>query len=84
MNKEDLRVALLSIGENPAFYSLSGELIGDAIILFENYHKWEVFYMDERGGRNDKKEFASEDKACQYIYKMALSTKESKRGIEDT
>lgn len=61
---------------DPRSYSLNGDLKPDAIILFHNYAKWEVFYLDERGGRNEEKFFLSEDEACLYIYMLFLKGKD--------
>lgn len=35
-------------------YSLEGSIANwDTIVLFHNYSKWEVFYTDERGNREN-------------------------------
>lgn len=70
MNKKELIEKLNTIGIKARQYSLDGELKPDAIILYPNYHKWEVFYLDERGGRNVEKEFTSEEEALNYIYEL--------------
>lgn len=54
---------------------MSGDLKSDAIILFHNYAKWEVFYLDERGGRNDERAFVTEEEACLYIYELFVKGK---------
>ncbi|RJE74981.1 hypothetical protein [Reichenbachiella sp. MSK19-1] len=79
MNKKELQTKLDLLGVASQAYSLEGELVPDNIILYNSYHKWEVFYLDERGGRNDEKEFDSESEACEHIYKLF---KES-QAIED-
>lgn len=55
---------------NSIYYSLNGDLNPDSVILFQNYANWEAFYLDERGGRSDEKNFNSEEEACLYIYKI--------------
>ena len=42
--------------------------IGILLSLYKNYSIWEVFYIDERGNRDDKHTFHSENEACEYIY----------------
>jgi hypothetical protein len=70
MNKEELKIKLDLLGVKPKQYSLNGELEADSIILFHYYNNWQVFYLDERGGRNNQKDFPSENEACWYIYKL--------------
>lgn len=70
MNKNELEYKLNLLEVRPSSYSLEGEILSDRIVLYNSYHNWEVFYIDERGGRHDVKVFSSEDEACQYIYKI--------------
>lgn len=76
MNRNELEHRLKDLDINPNQYSLFGELIPDSIILYENYGNWEVFYLDERGARNDEKIFKHEKEACLYIYKLFKEAKE--------
>jgi hypothetical protein len=76
MNRFDLEGQLKLLGVNDSEYSLWGELKSDSIVIIHNYNKWEVFYFDERGGRNDEFEFKSEDEACSYVYKLFIDAKE--------
>lgn len=75
MNKIELKKKLDLLRVNSHRYSLDGELLADKIILYNSYHKWEVFYLDERGGRNNEKIFYSENEACEYIYKLFKESK---------
>lgn len=68
MTIEELKEKLSKINVKETDYSLDGTLKPDAIILYKNYYKYEVFYMDERGGRNEEKVFTTEQAACDYIY----------------
>ena len=68
MDKTELKEKLDLLGINEKFYSLSGTLLPDRVILYNSYEKWLVFYLDERGNRNDEQTFYSENEACQYIY----------------
>lgn len=67
MNRTDLERELDLLGVNTYRYSLYGELNPDTMILYQNYNKWEVFYLDERGGRETKGVFDSEAEACDYL-----------------
>jgi hypothetical protein len=76
MDKIELKTKLDLLGVNSHEYSLDGELIPDNIILYNSHDKWEVFYLDERGGRNDEKVFGFEKEACEHIYKLFKESKE--------
>jgi hypothetical protein len=76
MNRTKLIEKLDLLGVREREYSLYGNLNPDAIILYPNYNKWEVFYLDERGGRNDQKEFMSESEACEHVYKIFKASKQ--------
>jgi hypothetical protein len=76
MNCTELIQKLNKIEVKPSLYSLNGELKPDSIILLNSYNDWIVFYLDERGGRNDEKIFKSEDEACIYIYNLLIKMKE--------
>lgn len=56
------------MGVNENDYSLYGSLDWNKIILYENYSNWEVFYLSERGTRDNYHVFHSEEEACQYIF----------------
>ena len=86
MDRKELKLKLDLLKINPNQYSLDGDLKSDAIILYQNYNKWEVYYFDERGGKNDEQAFNSERDACSYIYRVykhnyPLSIKPSKAQI---
>ena len=68
MNREELKNHLDALEIYPEFYSLEGNILPDRIVLYYNYTKWEVFYFDERGNRDNEKVFFSENDACNYIY----------------
>jgi len=75
MDIEDLKNSLSILHISEKEYSLDGSLNPDSIILYHNYSKWEVFYLDERGLKNSEKNFDSESEACQYIYKLFIDSK---------
>ncbi len=75
MDIKELKLKLDLLKINPNQYALNGDLKSDAIILYQNYNKWEVYYFDERGGKHDEQEFNSEIDACNYIYKRFQNAK---------
>lgn len=75
MNRDKLKKELDKLGVDPNEYSLYGSIESDKIVLYQNYFKWEVFYFDERGGRNEEKVFYSEEDACLYIYELFKANK---------
>jgi len=75
MNKLELKNKLDELGINSEFYSLDGQLNPDSIVLYNSYNKWEVFYFDERGNRDNEKIFFSEQCACDYIYNLFYNSK---------
>jgi hypothetical protein len=77
MKKLELSNKLSLLGIDKAQYSLDGELKPDSIILFRNYSRWEVFYLDERGGRNNERIFTTESEACCYIYGLFSDAKQT-------
>lgn len=76
MNKSDLRNKLDLLGIDTNAYSLDGELLPDRIVLYNSYEDWEVFYLDERGKKNDKMIFHSEGQACEYIFEIFKESKQ--------
>jgi len=76
MNKEDLRLQLNLLHVKATDYSLDGLLKNDCVVLHQNYYKWEVLYIDEKGRREDEKIFNSESEACYYILKLFTELKE--------
>ena len=83
MDRKELQLKLDLLKINPNRYSLDGDLKSDAIILYENYNKWEVYYFDERAGKHTEQEFNSETEACNDIYNRFQNAKviEDKFGI---
>ena len=75
MEKKELKLKLDLLKVNPNQYSLDGDLKSDAIILYQNYNKWEVYYFDERGTKNENQEFNTEKEACNYIYNLFRNSK---------
>jgi len=74
MNKDELIEKLESLAIKEYEYSLNGEFNSDSIVLYNNYNKWEIYYMDERGNRNLEHICYSEEEAYNYIYKLFLNS----------
>lgn len=81
MNRKELKHKLDKLDIYPEFYSLEGNILPDRIVLYHNYNKWEVFYFDERGNRDNENVFFSETDACNYIYEYFKRQKEIMRQI---
>jgi hypothetical protein len=72
MKRTELSKVLEYEGIPSDWYSLYGDFLADRVVLFENYGKWEIFYVDERGGRNVLKICGSEESACDFIHQEML------------
>ncbi len=77
MNSIELKEQLDLLGVNEVRYSLNGELNIDSIILFNIYNEWQVFYLDERGGRNDKRVFQTEKEARLFVLNLFIEAKKT-------
>lgn len=73
MNRLGLKQNLDLLGVNG--YSLNDDLKPNSVILFQSYKEWRVFYLDEKGERNNEKIFGCEEDACSYIYQLFNETK---------
>lgn len=68
MNVEYLVKKLDEIGVPKRYYSINGDLLADTYILNQIYGKWEYFYFDEKGNKNDYKTFGNENDACLHLF----------------
>ena len=68
MTRTELELKLNTLNINSFSYSLDGDLNPNSIILYNSYDDWIVFYLDERGGRNNEKVFESQQLAYDHIY----------------
>lgn len=50
-------------------YSINEGLKPNAYIIFENYGKWEFFFLDEKGERIGHHYFNDSDDAFDYLWK---------------
>jgi len=79
MNRKKLKQKLDELGVRDTSYSLVGDLLPGRMVLYNSYHEWQVFLFDERGNRDQEKNFTSESEACEYLLKRLKSAKD----IED-
>ena len=85
MDLKELEAKLIELKVNPNHFSLNGESKPDTVILYQNYSKWEVYYFDERGEKNDMRTFNLEKDACSYFYRLFKDAKavEDEFGIDN-
>ena len=75
MTREELKIKLDAIGIPSTGYSLDGTLKPMRAILYFENPKWLTFEYDERGRVLDKKQFDTEDQACQNILDRMVELK---------
>jgi len=81
MNRIELKAKLDELDILNSMYSLYGERDFDRMIL-EWGLKWRIYYIDERGGENEKASFQTESEACEYFYAMMVKFKKTMDGFE--
>lgn len=69
MTLDELKNKLERSNVPKRWYSINEGLKPDACILYKNYAKWEFFYLDEKGNRNDFKVFTNDEEAFAYLWK---------------
>lgn len=79
MRIKELEQKIRELGIDDLHYSLYGELKSDSVILYQNYNKWEIFYIDERGGQNQLGVFDEEEQACNYLYELLAKDNDNRR-----
>ncbi|MDR2002374.1 MAG: hypothetical protein LBQ74_05025 [Prevotella sp.] len=79
MRVKELEQKIEELGIDDLHYSLYGELKSDSIILYQNYNKWEIFYMDERGSRKQLGVFDEEEQACNFLYELLVKDCDERR-----
>ena len=67
MDIESLKKELKRLQVPERWYSINGSLQSGKYFLMRNYHRWEYFYFDERGNREEYKVFMDEGEACEYF-----------------
>lgn len=76
MNVSELQKELVTLNIPKRRYVINDSYPADIHVLQQNYNKWEYFYFDERGQRNDYKTFKTEDEACKYMLKIMIELKQ--------
>lgn len=71
MKKDELQQILINDNVPKDLYHLNGGLPNEAFCLSNEDNFWEVYYS-ERGMKSQLMKFDSEDKACDYFYKLIL------------
>ena len=67
MGIKSLIKKLDEIGVPKRYYSINGGLFSDTYILNQVYGKWECFYFDEKGNKNNYMTFNNEHEACIHM-----------------
>jgi predicted secreted Zn-dependent protease len=75
MKKNELEKKLINLAINPSCYNLNGSIANGGTVLFENYDKWQVINIGDKG-EQEVIEFKTESDACDYIYKVFLRLNE--------
>ena len=64
MNREELKKELNRLKVKQSECSLDGSMANwDTIVLVQEYKRWRVIYVDERGHQEELKSFKKEDEA---------------------
>jgi hypothetical protein len=64
VNIKQLENTLLKMNVSSSYYTINGSLKTDTYVLNEVHGKWEYFYFDEKGNRQNYKVFEKEEEAC--------------------
>lgn len=67
MDIQELKRKLNDLSIPKDWYSINDGLKPDAYILENVYGKWIFYYFDEKGNRQNEREFDSEESACSYL-----------------
>lgn len=67
MDIKQLELELSNLNVPNSYYSINGSLKTDAYILNKVYSKWEYFYFDEKGNKENYRIFDEESDACNYL-----------------
>ena len=73
MTKDELRTKLIKYQVPKEVYSLKGGLANEIYCFGYLKGKWETYYS-ERGIKTERKEFNTEDEACNYFYNWIIDS----------
>jgi hypothetical protein len=68
MNLNELKSKLYNANVPDRWYSLDEGEKPDAVIVYNNYSKWECYYLDEKGDKRDFRLFRSDQEAYDYLW----------------
>lgn len=68
MTIEELMQKIVSWNVPESLYSINEGLKPNAYILYENYGKWDFFYLDEKGDRSGYTTFRQVADAYDYLW----------------
>ncbi len=69
MDKHSLQQILETAGIRPCAYDLDGGHPSECYVLAKEGSLWSVYYS-ERGQESNKRQFSTEDIACEYLLKI--------------
>ena len=73
MNKKELHIRLRKEGVPDNYYVLDGRPQGGKLMLEKIINNWTVYFQSERGEIFEKRDFLSEEDACEYFYQRVTS-----------
>jgi hypothetical protein len=73
MTLEKLKENILNWEVPKYLYSINEGLKPNAYIIFENYTKWDYFFLDEKGERIGHRTFNNREDAFDYLWKKLFS-----------
>ncbi len=68
MTLEKLKENIFNWEVPESLYSINEGLKPNAYIIFENYNKWEFFFLDEKGERMEFTFFRDSEEAYEYLW----------------
>jgi hypothetical protein len=68
MTLEELQQKLKENKIHESAYSLDDGIGPNKMVLYRNYHRWEIFYISERGERSITTTFYNEAEACDFFW----------------
>jgi hypothetical protein len=66
MNRSECEALLIQEGVKREYFDLNGGRNDNTYTIGETYGKW-YYYFFERGEEFDRREFATESKACEFL-----------------
>lgn len=67
MKVKQLKIQLESLGIPNNIYNLESNVSNSGTVLYQNYDKWEIIHIGDKGEQKIIKVFNNEEDACQFI-----------------